>query len=536
MAVSRPIPLSLLLRDAGIEPVEVLGRTDVSVAGLQHHAQSVGRHQMFLARRGTCTDSHSFVAEAARRGASVILVDREVPWIPGTTVVRVADARKAAGRIIQAFHRHPAKGMVVAGVTGTNGKTTVTHLLESILRTAGMRTGLIGTIAYRWNDRSMPAPTTTPSALAFGTLFSQMEADRVEAVVMEVSSHAIDQERIAGIPFRVGALTNVSQEHMEYHAGMPEYISVKRRFFVDHVASVPGSTAVFNIDDPVGEELAYSYAGHHLGFTMDYDRTAPIVAFDVNSTEKGTFFRMMLDGRRAEVNTALVGAFNVQNILAASAMALCVGIDVRTIVEGIERVKGVPGRFERIDAGQNFTVVVDFAHTPAALDRMLHTARRITPGRLITVFGCGGRRDSQKRAAMGAVVGRYSDFAIISNDNPRTEDPQTIARQAHEGVMESGLRPNKVQILLDRRRAIEEALHLAQPGDTVVIAGRGHETQQDLGAEVIPFDDREVAASLLREMAARAGRTQEARIDRVAALSPSFPINHDTQRTIPTLV
>jgi len=506
------------------------------VADLGDHAQSVGRYGMFLARRGTCTDSHTFVKDAVKRGASVVLVDRPTDWIPGTTVVRVADARKAAGPIIQAFYRHPARRMVIAGVTGTNGKTTTTHLLDSILRTAGMRTGLLGTLTYRWGNRSMPAGTTTPSALHLGGLLSQMEIDKVEAVVMEVSSHAIDQERVAGLPFRVGALTNVSQEHFEYHQGMPEYVACKRRFFLDHVARVPGSTAILNVDDPVGEELAYSYENHSLTYSMDPDRAASVTAFDLESTEKGSTFRMMLEGRRVTVYSPLVGLFNVQNILAASGMALCIGIDPATIAEGIGRLRGVPGRFERLEMGQDFRVVVDFAHTPTALDRMLQAARRMTTGRLITVFGCGGRRDPRKRPLMGGVVGRYSDFAIITNDNTRTEDPEQIARQAHEGVLDSGLRPNRAQILLDRRRAIEEALHLAQPGDTVVIAGRGHEAYQDLGNRVIPFDDREVAASLLRDLAGREADTLESRMDALAALCARLSSDVPNSRTIHTSV
>ncbi len=495
-----PIPLNRLLSEAGIEPIEFFGLPDVPVAGIEDHAQSVGRHYMFIARRGTTVDSHQLAAEAVRCGASVILVDRPVEWFPGTTIVRVPDTRQAAGPLCQAFHNHPARRMLLAGVTGTNGKTTVTHLLESILRTAGMRTGLLGTLYYRWNDRSRPAATTTPSALSLGSLLAQMEADRVEAVVMEVSSHAIDQQRIAGLPFRVGALTNVTQDHLDYHHTMPEYIGVKRRFFLDHVAHVPGSSALLNLDDPVGEELFYTYAKHKLGYSLDPDRSGSIQASMIQASDRSNRFVLSIEGRKVEVESPLCGIFNIYNMLAAAGMAHCVGVDPATIAEGLRRLRTVPGRFERIEEGQHFRVVVDYAHTPAALDRMLHSARRITPGRLITVFGCGGRRDPFKRPLMGQVVGKYTDLAIVTNDNSRNEDPELIARQAHQGLLESGLRPNQAQILLDRRVAIEAAIRLAHPDDTVVIAGRGHEQYQDLGNQVIPFDDREVAVAVLRHM------------------------------------
>jgi UDP-N-acetylmuramoyl-L-alanyl-D-glutamate--2,6-diaminopimelate ligase len=500
MPIRRPIPLDELLSSAGVMPLEVLGRADAPIAGLSDHAQKVQRHGLFLARRGTFVDSHLLVSDAVERGAAAVLVDRPIPWYPGTTVVLVEDARKAAGLISQAFHNHPGRRMMVAGVTGTAGKTSVTHLVESILQVAGLRTGLIGTLYYRWGKHLIPAENTTPSSVRLGQLLSDMEADRVQAVVMEVSSHAIEQHRVAGIPFRAGALTQVGQDHLDYHGTLPAYIGIKRRFFFDFVAPVAGSTAMFNLDDAVGEELAFHYGRAHLDYSVSEAKEAPIRARDTVCDEKGVRFRLTIEGRSAEVQSALLGEYNISNMLAAAGIAHVFGVDVKTIAEGIGRLRSIPGRFERIDQGQDFQVVVDFAHAPLAMDRMLRSARHLTPGRLITVYGCGGMRDSSKRSLMGEVVGRYSDYAIITNDNTRREDPERIAGQTLEGLLGSGMRPNRAQILLDRRKAIGLALAMAEAGDTVVIAGRGHERFLDLGTQVMPFDDREVTGVLLREL------------------------------------
>lgn len=501
MPIQRPIPLDELLSSAGVMPVEVLGRPDAPVTGLSDYAQKVQRNWLFMARRGTFVDSHLLISDAVERGAAAVLVDRPISWYPGTTVVRVQDARKAAGLISQAFYNHPGRRMMVAGVTGTAGKTTVTHLVESILQVAGLRTGLIGTICHRWGNRIVPTETTTPSSVQLGQLLSEMEADRVQAVVMEVSSHAIDQHRVAGIPFRVGALTQVGQDHLDYHGSLPAYIGVKRRFFFDFVAPVAGSTAVINLDDAVGEELAFHYGHAQLGYSTAADaKNAAIHARDAVCDEKGIRFVLEIEGRWAEAQSVLMGEYNISNMLAAAGIAHVFGIDVKTIAEGLRRLRSIPGRYERIDLGQDFQVVVDFAHAPLAMDRMLRSARLLTAGRLITVYGCGGMRDSSKRGLMGEVVGRYSDYAIITNDNTRREDPERIAGQTLEGLLSSGMRPNRAQVLLDRRKAIGLALEMAEAGDTVVIAGRGHERFLDLGNQVMPFDDREVAGVLLRQL------------------------------------
>lgn len=506
--------LENLLRSAQVEPEEVIGSLDTPVASLSDHSREIGRHGLFLARRGSCTDSNALVEEAARQGAAAAIIDRPRAWIPGMTLVRVKDARRATGQIAHAFYGHPARRLIVSGITGTDGKTSVSLLAEAIFQAAGMRVGLIGTLEYRWPNRVIPAGTTTPSSLQLASMFAEMERDGVHAVVMEVSSHAIDQERIAGIPFRAAALTGVASDHLDYHGDLAAYIAVKRRLFTERLAEVPGSVAVLNADDPVGEELLDTCECARFSFSAQPDSAADARAADIRFTPEGTTFRLILEGRAFEIQTRLVGMFNVSNILAAAGIAHSLGVDGATIAEGVRRVRVIPGRFENISAGQEYRVIVDFGHTASALENALRSARRITEGRLITVLGCGGRRDVEKRARMGAVAGKYSDYVIITNDNTRGESPERIARQIQEGALNSGLRASRLQTLLDRRQAIDAAIQLAQPGDTVVIAGRGAERFQDLGDQVIALDDREVAAEAIRR------RLQEPRAASLPALAP----------------
>jgi len=531
MSFQPSIPLNQLLAQAGIVPMDLIGCEDVPIAGVGDHAQTAVRHGLFLARRGPCTDSHQLIDEAIRHGVSAVLVDRPKARIPGVTIVQVQDARRATGLIAHAWHNNPARRMLTLGVTGTNGKTSVTHLVESILQTAGMRTGLLGTLAYRWGAHSIPATNTTPSALALASMFAEMEAEKIDAVVMEVSSHAIDQERITGIPFRVGALTNCARDHLDYHGSLANYVAAKRDFFFKFLAPVAGSTAIFNADDALGQELIENYPEAQYSFTMNPESAAAVRACDFLAGAAETRFRLEIEGEGIDLVSPLIGLFNVQNMLTAAGMAHALGIDPRTIAEGLRRVRSVPGRFEAVNAGQEFRVVVDFAHTPAALESVLSSARRITRGRLITVFGCGGQRDAEKRPLMGQVVGRLSDLAILANDNPRKEDPERIARQAHEGLLASGIRPNRIQVLLDRRKAIEEAVRLARPEDTVVIAGRGAERFQDLGTQVVPFDDREAAAEAITRMLKEkwiSATTQRLAVEADTASVPAPPLAMST--------
>ena len=496
-----PVSLLHLISSSRLVAADIYGNPDVMITGISTRAQTVERNQLFAAILGTKTDSHMLISEAVARGASAILVEKDIPPYPGVTMVRVPDSRMALGPIAHAFHGNPSRAMTVVGVTGTNGKTTTASMVASILTRAGRKTGLIGTLGAFWDGKYVDAHITTPDAMTLARYFAAMEEDSVQAVVMEASSHGIHQARLAGLPFHAGVLTNVTQDHLDYHGDYPSYIATKRQFFFDHVDPTPGATACFNLDDPIGEELAHSYMGDHRTYARRDGLGADFHAEDICFRVDGTSFTLHFGGESVAVNARMLGAFNLSNMLAAAAAAHSLGIDLQTIALGLEEVGPISGRFERIDHGQPFQVIVDFAHTPDALEKVLQTARSLTSGDLITVFGCGGDRDRTKRPHMGKVVGRRSDYAIVTSDNPRFEDPERIARGALEGLLQSGLKPASYQVVLDRALAIERALLLAKPGDCVVIAGKGHETYQEVCGRKLDFDDRVIARQVLQSMA-----------------------------------
>lgn len=500
MTVRRPIALEDLLREARVKPLDIQGNPRAMVTGISSHAQRTGRNELFVAISGTRIDSHMMLGEAVDSGASVLVVERETQPYPGVTVVRVENTHLAIGRLAHAFHRNPARAMNVCGVTGTNGKTSTAHLMSSIFRFAGCRAGQIGTLGAYFEGKTIRLNTTTPGALELSEIFSAMDDDRIEFVVMEVSSHAAHQHRISGIPFRCGAFLNISQDHLDYHGTMEAYAAAKFSFFENYVSPTPGSVACFNLDSIFGRQWAHVYRQDSIGFSVDPETDCPVRALEPQCRLDGTSFKLIIEGETHEVESCLVGAFNVENMLAAASACYSMGIDARTIARALNQAPSVPGRFEFIREGQEFSVVVDYAHTPEALELLLASARCLCKGRIITVFGCGGDRDRVKRAMMGRTVGGFSDFVIVTNDNPRTEDPHAIARQAVEGILQSPLKTNRYQVVLDRRDAIEQALYIAGPDDFVIIAGKGHEDYQDVGTTRLPFDDRLVARGILQRM------------------------------------
>jgi UDP-N-acetylmuramoyl-L-alanyl-D-glutamate--2,6-diaminopimelate ligase len=500
MIGTSPVPLMQLISDARLHAADVFGNIDAMVTGISANAQRTERNQLFVATVGTRIDSHLLLAEAVGRGASALVVERDIPRYPGVTMVRVPCTRAALGPLAHAFHGNPWKAMTVVGVTGTNGKTTVTSLINAVMSHAGRRTALIGTLGTFWNGKYCDEHITTPDALTLARTFAQLERDGVDFVAMEVSSHGIHQARVAGIPFHAGVITNVTQDHLDYHGDMASYVAVKRSMFFDYVAPTAGSVSCFNVDDPVGEELTFSYPEGKTTFSTAPGSNADVRATNVSLGMEGTRFTLHAGDREAVVHSRLVGAFNLSNLLAAASACLALGVDIRVVGEGLSRVSPISGRFERIACGQPFNVIVDYAHTPDGLEKVLRTARQLTAGSLITVFGCGGDRDKTKRAPMGRTVGRLSDEAIVTSDNPRFEDPELIARMAVEGLLLSGLKPAHQQVILDRALAIEKALHRAKPGDTVVIAGKGHETYQEIQGRRYDFDDRVVVREVLAAM------------------------------------
>jgi UDP-N-acetylmuramoyl-L-alanyl-D-glutamate--2,6-diaminopimelate ligase len=477
------------------------GCGDVRVTGVTDNSQKVLPGNIFVATHGGRTDSHLFISDAVEAGAAVIIAEREIPEYRNTVTLCVDDSRDALGRLAHSFAGNPSRDMLVFGVSGTNGKTTTTYLLESILKAAGFNPGVVGTIEYRYAGRVVKAVHTTPSALHLAEFFAEMRAAGVNAVAMEVSSHAVDQRRISGIEFDIGVLTNITQDHLDYHKTMEAYAAAKHAFYFDFLLRPkmgrkrPAPAAVFNVDDDWSARFADEFPGRKLTFGVG--QRADVRVEEAGFEPAGTSIRANCSGAPLDLQSRLLGTFNVSNVLGAVAAGMAADVSANEIAAGISNLEKVPGRFEQVYVGQEFFVLVDYAHTPDALERVLVNARTMTKGRIITVFGCGGDRDKGKRPIMGRIAGDRSDIAILTNDNPRTESPEAIATMVMAGLEQSSITRQNVEMILDRRAAIGRAVDLAQKGDLVMIAGKGHEDYQILGHETIHFDDREVAREFL---------------------------------------
>jgi UDP-N-acetylmuramoyl-L-alanyl-D-glutamate--2,6-diaminopimelate ligase len=488
--------LAALAAAAG-ELVAVPPAGDPLVAGVAYASERVRPGDLFFCVPGTRRDGHEFAADAVAAGAVALCTQRRLDL--GVPEIVVTDVRRAMARIGASFFGRPADRLLLVGVTGTNGKTTTAYLLQSILAAAGHSTGLIGTIETVVAGERRAGVRTTPESLDLHALFAEMVRREVSAVAMEVTSHALVLGRVEGVRFACAGFTNLSQDHLDFHGDMEAYFAAKRSLFVPERAEA----AAVNVDDPYGRRLAAELAMPVLGFGLAPD--APVRALEVAPGPSGTRVAMATPAGDADVSTRLVGGFNVANCLAACACALGAGIGLDAIRAGIEGLASVPGRFEAIDRGQPFSVVVDYAHTPDSLDNVLREARRMAAprgGRVLCVFGCGGDRDRSKRPLMGAVVARLADVVVVTSDNPRSEPPEAIIGAILEGVL--GHRPGGADlVLVDRREAIAGAIGLARAGDVVVIAGKGHETGQEFADRVVAFDDREVAAAALESAGRR---------------------------------
>ena len=496
LAARAPMRLAKLLRglegkfDAKIAAVH----GDLEVLEIAYDSRRVKPGSLFVAIRGEKADGNQFVPDALTRGAVAIISEQPIPaslpkkfpWI------KVAEARKALAIVAANYFGRPAEVLKLIGVTGTNGKTTTSYLVDSILRAAGCRVALLGTIGHRLVVETRPAANTTPESLDLQEFLDDVVLAGGTHAVLEASSHALAMDRLWGCPFAVAIFTNLTRDHLDYHKTLEEYFGAKRRLFQGTGASAPGAS-VINRDDEYGRQLAGLSAKT---LTYGLEPGADITTRKPALTVSGIDCTVDTPVGKIEVHSKLVGRTNVYNILAAVGAAVALGLSRELIARGIEQLTAVPGRFERIDAGQPFLVVVDYAHTDDALRNLLATAKDLNPaGRIITLFGCGGDRDRTKRPLMGEAVGRGSDIVVLTSDNPRSEDPLLIINDAIVGLQRTKA---KCLIEPDRKRAIEIALDEARPGDTVLLAGKGHETQQTLRDRTIPFDDREIARSILR--------------------------------------
>lgn len=487
------MPCTLAAVQSVLPQARLHGGGSAEFSGLTASSREANPGSLFVCLPGARTDGHQFAPDAVARGAAGLVVERVLPELPVPQLV-VPSSQLALADLAALFTGRPTDRLTTVGITGTNGKSTTTFLAEAVLRAGGYDPGLIGTIEARVGRERRALANTTPDSLTLYRLFSEMVAAGQDAVVMEVSSIGLQAERVHRIPFDVAVFTNLTQDHLDYHGTMENYQAAKRRLFTEHQVAgrrhVP--TAVVNLDDPAGASMLEGFRGQ----TLTYGRSpeAMLRASDIEPREAGVFFRFTdPSGQNHPVQLGLGGMFNVANALAALGIAWGLGIEPGAAVAALESVDSVPGRFQEIRQGQDFRVVVDYAHTPDGLKNLLESARRVTEGRVLVVFGCGGDRDRGKRPQMGRLAGALADVVIVTSDNPRSEDPLAILAD-----IEQGLVGKSYTLESDRARAIALAIEQARSGDVVVIAGKGHETYQIVGSQVLAFDDAEVAREALR--------------------------------------
>jgi UDP-N-acetylmuramoyl-L-alanyl-D-glutamate--2,6-diaminopimelate ligase len=484
--------LGELLRD--LPRVKTGADLAAEISSLAYSSRAVKPGTLFFAIHGEKADGHDYVPDALKRGAAAVVSERDAPPDLGARWIQVPAIRRALADSARAFFRHPEGRLKIVGITGTNGKTTTSYLVESVLGAAGVRTGTFGTIEHRIAGRAIEATNTTPESLDLISYFAELVQAGGTAAVMEVSSHALAQERVWGFHFASAVFTNLTLDHLDYHHDFEGYFRAKRRLFEGLGAGAP-DWAVINSDDSWGARLLELPYPHRL--TYGLNAGAQVTPRRVEPGMKSTEAIVSTPDGDVKIASPLVGRANLYNILAAVATGVAMGIASGKIEEGIARLQAVPGRLERIDEGQPFLVVVDYAHTDDALKNVLKTAREITRNRLIVLFGCGGERDRTKRPRMGEAAGTLADFVVLTSDNPRGEDPLLILADALVGLQRTG-KPYIAEV--DRGIAVRKALEEAREGDVVVLAGKGHETYQVLKDGKIDFDDREVARKVLEEM------------------------------------
>jgi UDP-N-acetylmuramoyl-L-alanyl-D-glutamate--2,6-diaminopimelate ligase len=464
--------------------------SDIGVHDVTHDSRGAGPGILFACRPGRRSDGHDYAPAAVAAGSPALLAERPLPVdVPQLVVPSVAAAlAPVAARV----HGDPSADMLLCAVTGTNGKTTSAYLLESILRTAGHTTGLIGTVETRIACTAVPGMRTTPEATDLQRLLRRMVSAGVSAAAMEVSSHGLALGRVSGTRFAVALFTNLTQDHLDFHRDLEDYFAAKALLFTPAFTPV----AVINVDDPFGRRLAAAAGGIEVvRVAVSGRHDADVKAQRIEPDAAGPRFEAVLPQGVVRVQTRLPGLFNVANALGAVTAAAAIGIDLDTAAAGVVALRGVPGRMERVDAGQPFTVLVDYAHTPDSVENVLRAVRALTDGRVLLVVGCGGDRDHGKRPAMGRAAAELADLAVLTSDNPRDEDPRAILDAVVAGA--ATVPGARYRVELDRRAAIAEALAEARPGDVVVLAGKGHETYQELAGEMVPFDDRQVVRELL---------------------------------------
>jgi UDP-N-acetylmuramoyl-L-alanyl-D-glutamate--2,6-diaminopimelate ligase len=478
-----------------VEILETRGDLPDAIEALAYDSREVVPGSCFVALRGTKTDGHRYLDAAADAGASVAIVE-EIPQDPPLPCARVEDTLATMPPVAAEFFRHPASDMTLAGFTGTNGKTSSTYLLEAIWSAAGTPSAVIGTIQYRWKDQALKAPNTTPLALDMHRLLRAIRDDDVLHVAMEVSSHGLCLHRVDGLCFETAVFTNLSPEHLDFHRDLDDYREAKALLFERHLAA--GGTAVINTDDHHGRKI-FDRLPTDRRMSFGLEPGVEISAEQIGYASEETVFELKTPGWSRQIRSPHVGEHNLRNMLGVAGMAIALGISDEAVVKGFEAPTTVPGRLEAIENARGARILVDFAHTPDGLLQVLKSLNALPHRKIITVFGCGGDRDRAKRPLMGGIAQKHSDLAILTSDNPRTEDPMSIIDEVIAGMSED---EGPYEVVPDRREAIARALDLVGEGDLLLVAGKGHETMQILGTELHHFDDRAVVKEILAEQAA----------------------------------
>ena len=510
--------MQLLKLIKGLEIEAVQGETSIDIKGISHNSKDIGKNYLFVALKGSQKDGHRYLNHAISAGARAVIVEEDQDLREGVPIIKVPDTRIALGKISDCFYQCPSRELKVIGITGTNGKTTISYLLESIFKAAGHNPGVVGTIEYRFGGHHQTAFTTTPDALDLQKIMREMVDDNVTHLILEVSSHALQQHRVEGVNFDVVVFTNLTAEHLDYHGSMENYSKAKELLFTHYLnqSSKKEPYAIINYDDPLGKPLSTATPAQLFRYG-----TGGEVEIKVKDSQLGSDgLSALITTPRGEINiqSSLLGAFNLSNILATVGVAITQDIPLDVITKGIANLKTVPGRLEKIENDAGLTILVDYAHTSDALDNVLTTLRDLCQRRLITVFGCGGDRDKTKRGPMGNIATSKSDLSIITFDNPRTEDPMTIMEQIEAGIDRSMVKKYSLQELKganhskgyltipDRREAIRIAVNLVQPDDILLISGKGHEDYQIIGSKRHHFSDKE---EVIEALALRAAKGEE---------------------------
>lgn len=500
-----------LLKDINVKKLYNNELLTKYVSGITYNSKNVKPGEIFVCLKGVHTDGTLYIEEAVKNGAVAVVTQQEVPEQFNNFVIMVDNTETALGILATNFYDNPSKKVLLIGVTGTNGKTTVTYLLESIFKTAGYKTGVIGTINYRYNDKVIPAINTTPFASDLQKILYEMVTSGVEVVIMEVSSHALAQNRTYGCEFDVAIFTNLSQDHLDYHIDMENYFQAKSLLFRNMIGTkkdiflhshLGRKVCVINYDDEYGRKLIELCSIKDILLyckgVNNKNKNSKFTAINIEYTNNSTVFDIVTPQQdKVKITTPLLGEFNVYNILASFVAAYSQNIPNSLIVEGISKVSCIPGRLERLNIPANFTVVIDYAHTPDALQKVLSMLKHLPHRKLIVVFGCGGDRDRSKRPLMGTIATTLADYAIVTSDNPRTEDIQKILLDIEIGIKKAG--NTNYEIIPDRKQAIHKALSIAQENDIVLLAGKGHENYQIIGNQKIHFDEREIVSEFFNQ-------------------------------------